>query len=249
MLVVLLKNTKITEIEGKIPDISNLATKTALTTVANKIPSVSNLIKKTDCNTKVTEIENKLNNHNYDKYIDNSEFNKLTSDVFNARLSQANLITRTDFDAKLSSLTRKPTENKTKHLLVENELKKLKTFDSIYFIGKSHFEEDGTQNYLVFQRLNKYFNVISNTGYISSWKSKGLSAESIKPPTTSDNSLTPALSYCGTKTRVEVTGSCFKQSKISYTRGKVVSIYIVYELGISSSHNNEPTKKLFIGCS
>ena len=50
MLVVLLRktdyNTKITEIEGKIPDISNLATKTALTDVENKIPSVSNLIKK-----------------------------------------------------------------------------------------------------------------------------------------------------------------------------------------------------------
>ena len=33
---------------------------------------------------------------------------------------------------------------------IENKLKKLKTFDSSYFIGKSHFEEDGAQNYLVF---------------------------------------------------------------------------------------------------
>ena len=49
------------------------------------------------------------------------------------------------------------------NLLVRNELKKLKTFDSSYFIGKSHFEEDGTQNYLVFQPLNKYFKVITNT--------------------------------------------------------------------------------------
>ena len=133
--------------------------------------------------------------------------------------------------------------NKTKHLLVENEFKKLKTFDSIYFRGKSHFEEDGTQNYLVFQPLNKYFKVITNTDYISSWKSKGLSAESIKPPTTSDNSLTPALSYYGTKTRVKFTGSCLKQSKISYTHGKVVNIYIVYELGASTSHDNDPTLK------
>ena len=88
-------NTKITEIEGKIPDISNLATKTALTTVENRIP-VTNLVKKTDYNTKVTEIENKLNNHNHDQYIDNSEFNKLAV-VFNARIAQANLITKTDF--------------------------------------------------------------------------------------------------------------------------------------------------------
>ena len=39
-------NTKITKIEGTIPDISNLATKTALTTVKNKIPDVSSLVKK-----------------------------------------------------------------------------------------------------------------------------------------------------------------------------------------------------------
>ena len=201
------------------------------------------LLKKTDYNTKITDVENKLNNHNHDKYIDTSEFNKLAADVFNARLAQANLITKTDFDAKLSSLNRKITQNKSKHLLVENELNKLKTFDSSYFIGKSHFEEDGTQNYLVFQPINKYFKVITNTDYVSSWKSKGLSAESIKPPTTSDNSLTPALNYYGTKTRVKFTGSCLKQSKISYTHGKVVNIYIVYELGASSSHNNDPTLK------
>ena len=55
----------------------------------------------------------------------------------------------------------------------------------------SHFEEDGTQNYLVFQPLSKYFKVITNTDYISSWKSKGLSDETIKLPTTSDNKLNP----------------------------------------------------------
>ena len=67
------------------------------------------------------------------------------------------MVTNTDFDTKLSSLNRKTTSNKTKHLLVENELKKLTTFDSIYFRGKSHFEEDGMQNYLVFQPVQKYF--------------------------------------------------------------------------------------------
>ena len=70
------KEPKLVELENKTLDISNLATKTALTSVENKIPSVSNLLKKTDYNTKVTEIENKLNNHNHDKYINTSEFNK-----------------------------------------------------------------------------------------------------------------------------------------------------------------------------
>ena len=98
-------------------------------------------------------------------------------------------------------------------------MNKLKTFDSIYFIAKSHFEEDGTQNYLVFQPMIRYFNVITiiNTNYVSSWESKGLSAESIKPPTTCGNSLTPALSHYGTKIRVKFVGSYLKQPQISYT--------------------------------
>ena len=159
------KKTKLTELENKIPDVSNLATRAALTAVENKIPSVSNLVKKTDYDTKITELEEKVTDHNHDKYVTTPEFNTLAADVFNARLAQANLITKTDFDAKLSSLNRKTTANKSKHFLVENELKKLKTFDSSYFMGKSHFDEDGTQNYLVFQPINRYFKVIVNTDY------------------------------------------------------------------------------------
>ena len=58
-----------------------------------------------------------------------------------------------------------------------------------------------------------------------------------------DNSLTPGVSYYNTKTRVKFTGSCLKQPKISYTHGKVVNIYIVYELGSSSSNNDDATLK------
>ena len=74
-------------------------------------------------------------------------------------------------------------------------MNKLKTFDSSYFIGKSHFDEDGTQNYLIFQPIIRYFkvNTITNTDYVLSRKSKGLSAASIKLPATSDNSFTPEL--------------------------------------------------------
>ena len=130
------------------------------------MPSVSNLIKKADYNTKVTE--KKLTDHNHDKYTDTLEFNKLAADVFNARIAQANQITKTDFDAKLSRLNRKITTNKSKYLLVENELNNLKTFDSSYFIGKSRFDEDSTQNYLVFQPIVRYFkvNAITDTDYM-----------------------------------------------------------------------------------
>ena len=206
-------------------------------------------LKKTDYNTKVTEIENKLNNNNHDKYIDIQEFNKLAADDFNARLAQANLITKTYFDTKLLSLNKIVNQNKTKYLLVENELNQLKNFDSSHFIVKSHFKEDGTQNYLVFQPMYRYFKAFSITQYIeyvSEWKSKGLSNESIKAISTSDNSLNPTLSYYDTKIRVKFTGGCLKQPKISYTHGKVVYVYIVYELGASSSNVNDPTLQNYL---
>ena len=151
------------------------------------------------------------------------------------------MITKTDFDAKLSSLSRKITQNKSKHLLVENELKKLKAFDLGYFIGKSHFEEDGLQNYLVFQPLNKYFKLITNTLSILLWQSKVLSAEIIDPPSMS---LSPSINYVGNKIRVKFTGSYLKQSnKLTYTHKTIVNIYIVNELGASGSNNSDPTLK------
>ena len=154
---------------------------------------------------------------------------------------------KTDFDDKLSNLNRKITSNKTKRVLVKNELKKLKTFDSGYFIGKNCFEEDGTQNYLVFQPMHRYFR-ISNKKYISSWKSKGLSDETITPDATSDNSLTPLIDHYDSRIRLKFNKSCLKQpNKLTYDYGHRVNIYIVYELDTSGSNDNDPTlKKLFI---
>ena len=108
-------------------------------------------------------------------------------------------------------------------------MNKLKTFDSGYFIGKSHFEEDGTQNYLVFQPIYRYFKT-SNSDYVLSWTSKGLSNESIKPPTTSNNILTPTLYYRGTKTKLSFSRACLKQDKVTFNHGKIVNIYIVYKI-------------------
>ena len=116
-------NTKITDIEDKIPHVSNLVTKTALTTVGNKIPDVSNLVKTTDYDTKATEIENKLNNHNHDKYSTISEFNNLAVDVFNARLSQANLVTKTIFDNTVSNLNSKIAKINRRMSLLKMNLK------------------------------------------------------------------------------------------------------------------------------
>ena len=129
-------------------------------------------------------------------------------------------------------------------MLAENELKKLKTFDSSYFIGKSHFEEDGTQNYLVFQPMYRYFKIIAGVGngsYIYYWKSKGLPQEIINSIKTPNHSITPNLDYYGTKTRVEFNGSCLKQDKVTFNHGKVVNIYIVYEISKNINISDYPT--------
>ena len=53
------------------------------------------------------------------------------------KLTQVNVITKRNFNAKVIEL--------------ENNIKKLQTFDSSYFSGKSHFGEDGAQNYWILQ--------------------------------------------------------------------------------------------------
>ena len=90
-----------------------------------------------------------------------------------------------------------------------------------YFKGKQYFDEgSGKQKYLVFLPLSKYFKlntIIGVVDYVLSWQCKGLSNESIKSPTTSDNSLNPRLSYYCTKIRVQFTGSCLKQPNHTFT--------------------------------
>ena len=110
------------------------------------------------------------------------------------------------------------------------------------FRSISHFEEDGTQNYLVFQPTIRYFRIIANTKYISSWKSKGLSNETITRYATSDNSLTSLIDHYGSKLRLKLNKDCLKRpNKLTYDYGHKVNVYIVYEIGASSSSISDPT--------
>ena len=128
-----------------------------------------------------------VNFKNHDRYVTTPEYNTLAADVSNARLAQANLITKQrqilmlNFQVMIE-----------KHLLVETELKMVKTFDSSCFIDKSHFEEDGKENYLVF--MYRYFEQIAGvrTGsYIYYEQSKRLLGEKINSVKTPSHSITP----------------------------------------------------------
>ena len=131
-------------------------------------------------------------------------------------------------------------------MLVENKLKKLQKSNAAYFRDKSHFEEDGTQNYLVFQPMHRYLKRtagVDSGNYVYFWKSKGLSDERLDSITASDYKITPELSFYGTKTRVEFNGSWLKQDQFTYNYGKIVNIYIVYEIGKNYSISSFPTLK------
>ena len=96
---------------------------------------------------KYKTLKKEITDHDHDN-ITTPEFNKLATEIFKAKLKQADLVTKTEFDTKLQNLNKKNYLKLKKHLLIENELKKnLKTFDLSYFRGKIHFEEDGTQNH------------------------------------------------------------------------------------------------------
>ena len=118
--------------------------------------------------------DNDHSNHSNNS-ITKQELNKLTAQSFDARLVQANLaikndiaalIKMTDFDDKLKYLNKKVTSNKTKHIFVENKLKKIKKKkknDSSLFIGQACFFIDGTQVYLTSQTLYYTLKRLGNT--------------------------------------------------------------------------------------
>ena len=108
-------------------DTSNLVTRTKFSTDTNalddkidkvdkKIPDVTNFVKKTDFNSKITEVEGKIPN------ISGLATNSLLTAVENKIPDITSLITKTDFDAKLKNIGDRVTYNKSKDILLDNEL-------------------------------------------------------------------------------------------------------------------------------
>ena len=222
-------NAKICKVEGKIPSISGLATSSALTAIENKIPDVSSLVKKTEFKTKVTEIERKI--PDVSSLATNSALIAAENKIPNAAI----LIANTYSDVELRKVSDRVTSKKSKHLLVENELKKLQKFDSSYFRGKDFLEG----NYLVFKPMNKFKKNNNNTKSISSWNSKELSDEVIKSPTINNNSLAPKLEYVEKNMLVKYNGSfLIRQNKFTFNK-KILTVYIVYDLD-SNLNNFDP---------
>ena len=196
--------TALTAVENKLPNISSFAIKTALTDLSNTVPDINNVIKKSDYDTKIGEIES--------KYVSNTGFE--------SKLAQADVIAKRNFDAEI--------------IEIENNIKKLQTFDLSYSRGTS---------YLVFKPIIRYFRIIANTKYISSWKFKGLSDKTITPYATSDNSLTPFIDHQGSHVRLKFNKDYLREPNITYDHGHKVNVYFFYGLGASNSNISDPALK------
>ena len=90
-------------------------------------------------NTKISKVDEKVPYNS--QYITTQEFNMLTAEKFAARLKQADLVNKTDFDNKLTSFNRRITSNKTKYLEAQKKLNSVKTED----------------NQIIFYRLNLFY--------------------------------------------------------------------------------------------
>ena len=137
--VVFVKKTnydaKITEIEGKTPDVSGLATKAALNTVENKISNISRSAAKVELNAidgNIPNITGRISKSDHDKDVNEIKNNYVTNSVLTSRLG--NYVPYTDYDGEIE---------------LEIELERYSPLNP-YFLGKSYFEYDGNQNYLIF---------------------------------------------------------------------------------------------------
>ena len=128
-----------------------------------------------------------------------SDYNKVMGEILNTKIKEKGLVDKSDisefidnsdFDKKMVILVAKA-ELKSE----EDKITKLQTFELSCFRGESNFEDDETQNYLVFQSVLKYLKTAANTNKVTAWKSKELSDESMKPPSRFNDLMQKATSF------------------------------------------------------
>ena len=157
------------------------------------------------------------------------------------------LVPKTDFDLKLKSISDRVTKNKTKDLLLDNELKKLKTFDTDYFAGGNYFEGDEeAQNTLVFQVKSIYFgHETTSTIHYSTWSSKDISDQSLYYTKSAITAklIRPTHVVLGTDEYL------FQDSSEVIANNSTVNIYIVYKLPPKNININNGLKNCFFRAS
>ena len=225
-------NSKITEIEnkikaidGKVPSITGLASKTELTAVENKIPDTSGLVKKSDYAAKITSIKN--------DYVTNASLDSKLNDLKAQHIA--------DEVKKVDDKTKK---NASDILGFESRLKQKEDIvdegqrENSFTRGFYHYLQ---KSYLAYEcRINSFKK--NTNSKLTTWKSTGidnLSANSdLKAISDSTLSL-PTLENYG-RMSVKFNGNYFVQNKVLHpnNNNNVVNIYIVYKLDTINNTSN-----------
>ena len=214
-------NSKVSELENKIktaeikPDITNLATKSSVTAVENKIPDVKGFVKKTDYATEITSIKNDhVTNASLTSHLNNLKNTHIADEVKNIDDKLKKDITDI-LNAKISL-------EHNKSVLDDLEI------EASFNRGFYYYTQ---QSYFLFESKSKSFT--KNGGDIHAWISTGIHDDNnntdLLSVNNSNNNL-PTLLNKNNRLSVTFNGNYMKQNKLDYAHGKIVNLYIVYEL-------------------
>ena len=214
-------NSKVSELENKIrsteskPDITNLATKSSVTAVKNKIPDVKGFVKKTDYATEITSIKN--------DYVTNAALESQLNDLKNQYI--ADEVKKVDDKVKKNITDILNTKTSLEHnKSVIDDLEREASFTRGFYYYNQ-------QSYFLFESKSKSFT--RNGGAIHAWISTGIHNDSNNTglfSVNNSNNNSPTLLNKNNRLGVTFNGNYMKQNKLGIAHGKIVNLYIVYEL-------------------
>ena len=167
------------------------------------------------------------------------------------------LVQKTTFESEFKKVDNKTNTKSSKVLSYEHTLKQREDTthdlerDASYFRGENYFGDDGMQNYFAIKPIYKYFKRVidstDNTVYVHYWQSKTLSDGKINAPgTSSSHDQAPFLEYGSARIRLKFKGDLLRQNKVTYSQGKIVNDYIVYETSSTFTSQSSFTLKNYL---
>ena len=214
-------NSKVSGLKNKIrsaeskPDITNLATKSSVSAVKNKIPDVKGFVKKAGYATEITSIKN--------DYATNAALTSQLNDLKSQHIAD-----------EVKKVNHKVKENITDILNAKTSLEHNKSvIDDLEREASFNrgFYYCNQQSYFLFEPKSKSFT--KNGEAIHAWISTGIHNDSNNTDLFSvnnSNNNSPTSLNKNNRLGVTFNGNFMKQNKLGYAHGKIVNVYIVYEL-------------------
>ena len=207
-------NYKIRSAESK-PDITNLATKSSVKAVKNKIPDVKGFVRKTDYAAEITSV--KID------YVTKAALASQINDLKNQHISDE--VKKVDGKVNKNITDVLNTKTSLEHnKSVIDDLEREASFNRGFY----YFNQ---QSYFLFESKSKLFT--RNGGAIHAWISTGIHNNNNNTDLSSvnnSNNNSPTLLNKNNRLGVTFNGNYMKENKLGYSHGKIVNLYIIYEL-------------------